>query len=208
MNVHLNRLARELANDNIHFLEDYLIRQGLPNPRILKNPGLDILPCQKIRYAYQYWKTVQNDLNAVPSRAHIRPSGLGIALGNICLLEPLNEGRDYRYRLYGSNIAHLSRYDLQGLTMSEVPGKFPGRQFSDYEFHLAVYQCCQAEATPYYVEYTSLASQGKAPWLWRRLTLPLADDRGNVTMLLNCLSPEPLRADLVPDNDGDQKSIA
>ncbi|WP_417316629.1 PAS domain-containing protein [Emcibacter sp.] len=206
MVVHFNQLARELANDNTQYLEDYMVRQGFAKPHIQKDPAPGTLPCQKIRYAYQYWTSVRENLGDIPSRAGIRPSGLGIALGNICLLEPLDDGRDYRYRLFGSNIAHFSKYDLQGMTMSEALRKYPKKKSGDDEFHLAIYQCCQVEARPYYAEYVS---QNGKPWLWRRLTLPLSDGHGNIVMLMNCLSPEDIsQAPVTEEKNNQQQSIA
>ena len=207
MAVYFNQLARELARDNIHPLQDFMVRQGRPRPTFQKNPNLANLPCQKIRYAYHYWITRQSETGALPSRDSIRPSGLGIALGNVTLLESIEDGRDYKYRLYGSNIVHLAQQDLQGLKLSEIHKAFPQKKYDDRAFHLAIYQFCQAAATPCYVEYASPSREGKPAWLWRRLTLPLANKQGNPTMLLNCMTAIPLPTAILSD-DSNHQSIS
>ncbi|MFC7048118.1 PAS domain-containing protein [Emcibacter nanhaiensis] len=209
MAAHFNQLAHELANDNIQPLQDYVVQRGLPRPVIRKNPELGTLPCQKIRYAYQYWIAQKAETGTTPGRDSIRPSRLGIALGNVSLLESIDDGRDYKYRLYGSNIAHFARQDLQGMRLTELAARFPNKKYNDGEFHLAIYQYCQASAIPCYAEYASPARQERSAWQWRRLTLPLADNKGNITMLLNCMTAIPLPTEAAHGTVGRQtKSIA
>tara|TARA_B100001939_G_scaffold348075_2_gene372451 strand:- start:2515 stop:3135 length:621 start_codon:yes stop_codon:yes gene_type:complete len=183
-------LTRHLLAGNSKKLETFMAERGFARVQVVPSPLHTLLPCAKLRYTYHYWETLRSH-ETLPSRKQIDPRRLGIALGNICLLEAVNLGRDMKYRLYGSNIAYHAGHDLQGMTLREIPRHFPRKDFSDLPFHLALFQACLIEKRPYFSEYMTTSAQRRTPRIWSRLSLPLTNNRGEVTMILHCISPRP-----------------
>ena len=56
---------------------------------------------------------------ALPARA-IDPLALRFILGWLMIMEPLDGGADFRYRLYGSSIAEIMGRDLTGCKISDT----------------------------------------------------------------------------------------
>src|SRR3546814_15766909 len=67
------------------------------------------------------------------------------ALGHIMLLDVLDGGADYRYRVYGSEIAQRAGFDMTGKCTSELPtGSLASL------FFIAVYQAVLLRPDPVY----------------------------------------------------------
>lgn len=98
------------------------------------------------------------------------------------LLDLVDDGRDFRYRLYGSMVASVSGFDMTGKLLSEHPA-------SPYvtEFALAGYRAAVQRREPLYSERhlvgTALATR------WQRIALPLIGDDGTVVRLLAGTAP-------------------
>jgi hypothetical protein len=113
----------------------------------------------------------------LPHRRRVDPAAMRPALGYVMLLDVLDGGRDFRFRLYGSIIARVSHLDMTSRLMSEHPA-------STYvnEFGVAVNRAIVQRRLPLYTERTpALAEQTTR---WQRIALPLADESGAVTRLL------------------------
>lgn len=115
-----------------------------------------------------------------PSRC-IDPFAFRKALGNILLLEPVEGGTDFVYRLYGTDVARYFGRDMTGRRLREFPS--PAATTS-----LVLYRMLMANRVGLYVEHD--APQFVSVLVrWRRLILPFCSASGEIDRLLVCSAP-------------------
>lgn len=131
---------------------------------------------------YSYWSDKRGD-RSMPSRADVDPAELRGLLPHLLLLDVVDGGQDFRYRLVGTEIErHIGR---------QVTGRLIGEALSgDYlAYILSLHQRVLTEKAPVYSEnsfgegqpgYGLVAAYKRA----YRLMLPLAKDGRTVDMLL------------------------
>src|SRR3546814_3279971 len=95
------------------------------------------------------------------------------ALGHIMLLDVLDGGADYRYRVYGSEIAQRAGFDMTGKCTSELPtGSLASL------FFIAVYQAVLLRPEPVYTWHQMPVDITVNTW--HRLVLPLHGPDGTI----------------------------
>ena len=152
---------------------------GFPQPVVCWNPDQATLPAPQLTAIGTFW----SDLVAregQPDPAHIDPAAFVPALGYLMLLEPLDDGRDFRYRLYGTQIARWSGLDLTGQRVSEITGA--GVRTHVQAFFMAGYQAVVARRQPLYSAHVPPAERTTATW--HRLILRFWDMATAVSRLL------------------------
>lgn len=111
---------------------------------------------------------------AMPLRADIDVIGMKRWLGHLMLVDVLQGGADFRYRLYGSNVASLFGRDRTHQLASTLPNH-------SRETVTAEYRRVVETSQPHYVRHRRTLPRGSAEIA--KLILPLGDDSG-VHMLL------------------------
>jgi len=98
------------------------------------------------------------------------------------LLDVVDAGRDFYYRLYGSVIASISGFDMTGKFLST-------HRNSPYvtEFALAAYRAMLQRRAPIYTERSPVGATQTV--CWQRLALPLVDDMGEIVRVLSGTVP-------------------
>jgi hypothetical protein len=149
---------------------------GATPPEIAWNPEADRLAAAPLRFLAAHWRS----LACTPELPHLRqisPFDMRPALGHIMLLDAIDGGRDFRYRLYGTILAKISRLDMTGRLLSEHPA-------STYvvELALALYRAALQRRQPVYSMRTPTGALETAAW--QRVVLPLIDDAGTAVRLL------------------------
>lgn len=156
--------------------------RGLP---ILKlNPILDDVNCPILASTFNYWLENRQG-EEPPSIRHIDPTRLKAALGWFALVDLIDGGDDFIYRLFGSEIAWRFDLDLTGQRVSTFPPPFG-------PFLLASYRACIAARGPLLAQCAfndPLADQ------IRCLLLPWTDDSGTIVRLMAVVSVRDRRAD-------------
>jgi hypothetical protein len=145
------------------------------------NPAAEQFDADSLRFLTAYWHGLAGT-GELPHLKQIDPIALRPALGYVMLLDPVKGGRDFRYRLYGSQIASVSGFDMTGKLLSEHPAK-------SYvtEFGLASYRAMVQRGEPVYTErHTVDAVQATR---WQRIALPLVGDDGTITRILAGTAP-------------------
>lgn len=124
----------------------------------------------------QYWKTLCGD-RPMPRRADFDPVAIPKLLANVCLVEVIDGGRDYYYRVAGSHLEEMSGQRLQGKLFSEIPHAKARQSMS------ATCDACVEAAAPVVIK-NQLQEPGREHLSITAIILPLSDDGEAVNMIL------------------------
>lgn len=145
-------------------------------PSFAWDPAPPALASDKLRFLRTHWDSLRHDAG-IPRFSAVDPLNMRPILGYVILLEAVDGGRDFRYRLFGSVIAAVSEVELTGKLASELVASTPV-----IEFGLASYRAAFRRQLPLYTVRTPVGAYRTAQW--HRLAMPLADDTGTVTRLI------------------------
>ncbi|MGQ0677476.1 MAG: PAS domain-containing protein [Rhodospirillales bacterium] len=140
---------------------------GPADPRVIhgvSEPDLEI--DQRLLGLFRLWNAKRRG-RKLPARADLRPEELKPWLGNLIVLDVIDGGRDFRYRLFGTNIVRQAGFDMTGKLMSEYPIKDALPHF--FETHRDVVRL----ATPALGEHNPRVALVRRR---RRLILPFGED--------------------------------
>jgi hypothetical protein len=168
--------AAQIAADDFGAIQAVFYAHTRQRPTVLWAPSTEQINTPQLRFLRDYWSALAAD-GTLPNRKQIDPFAMRPALGYVMLIDVVEGGLDFRYRLYGSIIARVSQLDMTGRLMSAHPA-------SAYvtEFALAANRAAVQRRLPIYTERTpALAAKTTR---WERLALPLVDDAGEVTRFL------------------------
>ncbi len=117
----------------------------------------------------------------MPSRADIVPSELKAHLGWISMVDVIDGGRDFRYRLLGTLVTRYFNWDPTGKTVTEA---FTGQPAQLRDAVMGVYRCAVGSRRPVRaVADANWAGQGIEER--EALHLPLSDDGETVNVVLH-----------------------
>jgi len=158
--------------------------QGLKTPVVfLQNVVADFLLGLGFKEAFRIFAS------HIRSRYDAEPGFITMNLP--MLLDVLDEGWDYRYRVYGSAIAERLGRDYTGRRTSDIARlSFTGA------FYIAAYRAVIARRAPLFT--VSPSPRYVAAVDWSRVTLPLVDGEGAITRLLVGNVPGDWRAASAP----------
>lgn len=145
-------------------------------PPLLRLEGVH----EKVRPVLRHW-TELNAAGRVPKRAAINACTFAGCLGDIILLKVLEDGRDYRYDLYGENVRNTFGVNYRGRTLRAIG--FPGHERLIEEYAEVV-----ATAAPLYLERPQISERDYMTVTVAKLILPLSEDGRTVEDLLVCLA--------------------
>jgi hypothetical protein len=145
-------------------------------PELTWSPGAERMVAPPLAFLASAWDELTRDA-PLPHIRQIDPFRLRPALGHIMLIEPVEDGRDFRYRLYGSIIAGISKLDMTGRFASEHPASPHVTELS-----IATYRAQLRRPEPVYM--TRNPQGAKHTRRWQRLALPFVDDSGRIARFL------------------------
>lgn len=173
----VTRLAEDIAADGGHPRTlAFFAENDAPPPLLAWSPAADALPAGPLRFLHDFWHG-QREGEGLPGIDVVEPFALKPALGYIMLLDVLDDGWDYRYRLYGSAIAQRYGRDLTGRRTSDI-----ARTAYTGIFYIAAYRAVLARRQPLFTVSSSPPYVAAADW-WR-LVLPLSGPDGAIARLL------------------------
>lgn len=123
-----------------------------------------------------YWESKRHGA-ALPTRSAIEPTEIPRLLSKVFLVEVLDGGEDFRYRLAGTEVDSLHGQSLSGKRVGDI---------SSPEVASLVrrqYQEAVAAAAPSCHAIRVLAEDGKY-WSYERVLLPLTTDGRTISLLL------------------------
>lgn len=91
-------------------------------------------------------------------------------LGNLMILEPIDGGEDFRYRLYGTAIAEVAGFDMTGRRVSDFASRTGA-------FFMGIYQRAMADDSVWLTH--NLGEHARRFVVWERLVLPFATAPGD-----------------------------
>lgn len=142
-------------------------------PVVKLDPAENDLDCPILATAYGHWRSSRAG-QALPTVDHIDPEQLRPALGWFALVDVIDGGADFVYRLFGSEIAWRFDLDLTGQSVSAMPSPLGA-------FVTAAYRACTAAKSPLLI-ICRFGSPGVGTV--GALLLPWTDGTGTVTRLM------------------------
>ncbi len=174
-----------LLTDDLGPLAAPFLKHGLRSPVIRWNPVAADLPTKQLPFVLNLWHSLR-DANGRVTPDQIDPFALRPALGYILLIDVLEDGADFYYRLYGSEVARVAGFDMTGRRTSQI---VTGSLAST--FYLAGYRALLQRPEPLFT-WHEMPMQITIN-NWDRIVLPLTGADGRVTRILTCNMPgEPL----------------
>jgi hypothetical protein len=128
-----------------------------------------------LRRLYRYWLSKRAG-NVFPSRRDIDPADLAFILGNVILLDVLQEPLGFRFRLMGSHLTQRTGYDLTGRFIDDIPD--PERR----DFAKAFYGSVVQQRRPQAAQRERIFDN--ATWSSEFVAMPLSTDGDSIDMLL------------------------
>jgi hypothetical protein len=177
----VDRWATQIARNELADIRQAFDSYGARGPGVIWRPAASDLVPSQLHFLHDYWTTLAAG-RPMPFTSDIDPLAMKPALGYIMLLDVIDGGRDFRYRLYGSRIAAVSGFDVTGRLVSEHPA-------SSYmvQLTMAIYRAVVLRGEPVCTEHGPPATLHTAAW--HRLVLPLADQSGAIARLLVGIVP-------------------
>lgn len=143
------------------------------------------LDAPELKFLLDYWNTLRNGA-AVPAADRVSPFDMRPVLGHVVLVDAIEEGRNGRFRLFGSKVAQRAGADLTGKLIAELDG---GSYLAD--FARALHRAVFVRREPVFAAHQPAASISATAWQW--LILPLAEAGEAVTRYLVGMVPVPAR---------------
>ena len=98
--------------------------------------------------------------------------------GNVMILDCIDDGADFRYRMYGSEIAAFSGFDMTGKRVSDF-------QSATGQFFLETYRRALGERLLIYTQHESVHSRYLC--IWHRVVCPV--QKGDTRQIVACNYP-------------------
>ncbi len=171
----VSAIAEGLIADDLAALRDYFDSLNTATPEIVWSPAPADLDEEVLRILLTYWTALPRG-QSLPLSSAVDPMNMKAALGYIMLLDVMDDGWDFRYRVYGSSIARRSGFDATGKLVSALPIAPMA------PFFIATYRACLARMVPMFARHVPPREIQVVSW--GRLILPLEDGAGRIDRLL------------------------
>lgn len=168
--------AQRLVDGNVDELRAAFAAAGADGPTIQWQPTeADIEPAP-LRFLLRHWTNLRGE-QALPRKRQIDALEMVPALGYIALVDIIDSGVEFRYRLFGSLIAQASGFDMTGRPLSAF-------RASPYivDFYRASYRAVLLRPEPLATVHAPPSTASAT--IWTRLILPFSDQPWQIDRLL------------------------
>lgn len=138
------------------------------------DPDAAVFQDRRLAQLLEHWRALAGGRDLPPAEA-IDPAALIFILGWLMIIDPLDGGADFKYRLYGSSIAEVTGRDLTGCKISDSFPEFAA-------FTSEIYRNAMRDRRPVLTRHTPPAQIAVSRW--ERLILPFAGADGGVARFL------------------------
>lgn len=153
-----------------------------------------------IKRAYSYVMGGRS-ISDLPSRSDIDPVHMSEYLDHIELLDVINGGDSFRYRIAGGAIEQIFHSRMQGRMLEDI---FTGEVLS---FKLVMFRRCVENRTVI-LSNDTLERGGESLLKYERLLIPLSPNGKYVDILFGCTYPMEIRAHSLSMSDTNLKIIS
>jgi hypothetical protein len=165
-----------LADERLEPVGHVFREHGAQGPVLTWSPAPSPVHAQPVAALLDYWSSLRQG-DVLPRVESIDPLHMRRALGYVLLIDAVDGGRDFRYRLFGSAVAAVSGFDMTGKLLSQHAASPYLRHFS-----LALYRAAMRRRESVFCTYSLSGTLKTASW--HRIALPLVDDAGVVSRFL------------------------
>lgn len=144
------------------------------DPFVLNDPDEADFTDGRLVQLLAHWRTLA-DPGSLPLAAAIDPAVLVFILGWLMIIDPIDDGADFQYRLYGSSIAEATGRDLTGCKVSDSFPAFAA-------FASEVYRNAMRHGHPVLTRHSP--PKQIPVKRWERLILPFTGSDGSVARFL------------------------
>lgn len=125
---------------------------------------------------FEHWKTLRGE-RSMPQRSDFDPINVPRLLSTICLVEVINGGSDYYYRVAGSRLEDMTGQKMQNRLFSEITHVEARASMT------ATCEACVQSAAPVVIK-NQLREPGRDHLSITAIILPLSEDGETVNMIL------------------------
>ena len=175
----------ELASGQSPLLDSWFAQADLPPPQLQGDPLREQIDHPRLQSLHDHWIALPRD-GDLPHIRFLEPLRLRAWLGDLIVLDVLDEGRDFRYRVYGSLVASHVGFDLTGSLTSDIAGRMQTGAVIPL-FFLSLYRRVVLDRCAWYSRHQP--PHTVTAFFWRRLILPYVGDDGEVARLLIGILP-------------------
>ena len=168
----IHRLAAAWIKGDWDPVVALLDQWGIPEPRCTWLPEVASIPDERLVAMDALWKAHAGDRDLPPVEA-CRPEAYGELASVMMFLDLSEDGRSFRYRHYGEELAARAYMNWTGRTTVDMAS------FTEYSLlYASSYLASSARREPLYTEVIS--SPRLVTTTWCRLLLPYVDAKGAV----------------------------
>jgi hypothetical protein len=173
--------TEHVATEDLAPIRSIFRAHGAPGPVVTWTPSINQIETPELRLVLAYWSRAAQE-NRTPRWSDIDLTEISHVAGYLMLLDVVEEGQDFEYRMFGDIIAEVSELDMTGKRLSM-------HKASTYivEFSLAVYRAALLRHQPVLTEHRPTGTKYTAAW--QRIVLPLVDEAGAVIRILTGTVP-------------------
>jgi PAS domain len=168
--------TQALLADNPEPIRAVFRSHGAEGPVVIWRPDPMTVVQPPLRFVLAHWQSLAGD-RPMPLARQIDALALRPALGYLSLLDVVEGGADFRYRLFGTIASAVTGFDMTRRLLSQ-------HQASAYmvQYFFAVYRAMLQRQEPVYTQHRPPAAVKTNAW--HRVALPLADEAGAVIRFL------------------------
>lgn len=177
------RLARAITELDTQALDQHFVGTRIAPPTHHWRPTEDLAPTNELRALLKYWESL-NCGDRLPRHAEFDALAIPSVLGFLMLLDVVDDGDDFHYRVYGTWIAQGTGFDMTGKRLSSVP-----TVATLAAYFMASYRAVLQRRASLLAFHQS--PPGQPVRRWARLILPMVDGEDRVSRLLVGNMPDP-----------------
>ena len=152
----------------------------------MSNPGIKFLEKPehlKTKQLHGYWESKRSG-QAVPDRQAIVPADIPHLLPNLWVCEAVDEARNFKFRLFGTELVQVLGEERTGKLISDI-GDTPDTADPDQvrQAWLDILQLTFRTAKPFFMEIP-LSASGRSYLIAHMVTLPLTDGERGLSRIL------------------------
>ena len=173
--IDLEEMTSALLSGDFYYLNNIFRNIGSDNPGVRLAPSPEEVDSVRLRSLFDYWTGLPRG-ERLPLTGAIDAVEIGPAIGIVMLMEVTDDPFEFRYRLYGSEIASVSRLELTGKTTEAIPSP------EIRAFFQSTYAAAVRSGAPMLCHHRPPPVFGMT--CWARLILPCEDGTGRINRLL------------------------